>query len=101
MQGAFHRRSEVGPVKRVAGVEPFLRSSLPGAPPAHDRAGGETQSGGEQGPRTTEYPPAQAFGRHFFRCFFCRIGDNRIEDHFCETGRELIVAMLDELDGRP
>ena len=45
--------------------------------------------------------PSEAFGRHFFRCFFCRIGDNRIEDHFCETGRELIVAMLDELDGRP
>jgi len=45
--------------------------------------------------------PADEFGQHFFRCFFCRIGDNRIEDHFCETGRELIVAMLDELDGRP
>ena len=65
---------------RVAGVEPS--PTLPGDmdPPAHD--------------------PAEAFGQHFFRCFFCRIGDNRIEDHFCETGRELIVAMLDEIHDR-
>jgi hypothetical protein len=74
----------------VAGVEPSLRSSLSGAPPAHDR--------------WTAYvidTPAEAFCRHFFRCFFCRIGDNRIEDHFCETGRELLTEMLDEMDGRP
>jgi hypothetical protein len=44
---------------------------------------------------------ANAFCRHFFKCFFCHIGDRYIEDHFCETGRELIVAMLDEMDGRP
>jgi hypothetical protein len=44
---------------------------------------------------------AEAFGRHFLRCFFCHIGDRYTEDHFCETGRELIVAMLDEMDGRP
>jgi hypothetical protein len=57
----------------VAGVEPL--SVLPGdAPPAHE-----------------------VFCRHFFRCFFCRIGDNRIEDHFCETGRDLLTAMLDEM----
>jgi hypothetical protein len=63
--------------KRTAGVEPPLRSSLSGVPPA--------------------VPPSEAFCRHFFRCFFCRIGDNRIEDHFCETGRELLTAMLDEM----
>jgi hypothetical protein len=68
-------------LKRAAGVEPSLRSSLSGVPPA--------------------VPPAEAFGKHFFRCFFCHIGDRYVEDHFCETGRELIVAMLDELDGRP
>ena len=62
-------------IKRVAGVEPFYLPS--GVPPAHD-------------------PPSEAFARHFFRCFFCRIGDNRIEDHFCETGRDLLVAVLDE-----
>ena len=44
---------------------------------------------------------AEAFGRHFLRCFFCHIGDRYTDDHFCETGRELIVAMLDEMDGRP
>jgi len=44
---------------------------------------------------------AEAFGRHFFKCFFCHIGDRYTEDHFCEIGRELIVAMLDEMDGRP
>jgi len=43
---------------------------------------------------------SEAFCRHFFKCFFCRIGDRYTEDHFCETGRELIVAMLDEMDGR-
>jgi hypothetical protein len=41
------------------------------------------------------------FCRHFFKCFFCHIGDRYTDDHFCETGRELIVAMLDEMDGRP
>jgi len=82
--------------KRVAGVE--AASSLPDAqrPPAHDiqhdpalvmKAG------------TTWPPPCpgEAFGRHFLRCFFCRIGDRYTEDHFCEEGRELIVALLDEL----
>ena len=42
-------------------------------------------------------PPAEQFCRHFFRCFFCHIGDRYTEDHFCEEGRELIVAMLDEV----
>ena len=64
-------------VRRAVGVEP-LSTSLEGAPPAHD-------------------PPAEAFGKHFLRCFFCHIGDRYTEDHFCEKGRELIVAMLDEL----
>lgn len=45
--------------------------------------------------------PSEAFCRHFFKCFFCHIGDRYTDDHFCETGRELIVAMLDEMDGRP
>jgi hypothetical protein len=44
---------------------------------------------------------ANAWGTHFLRCFFCCIGDRYTQDRFCETGRELIVAMLDELDGRP
>jgi hypothetical protein len=68
-------------MKRVAGVEPSLKSSLSGVPPA--------------------VPPNEAFCRHFFKCFFCHIGDRYIDDHFCETGRELIVAMLDEMDGHP
>jgi len=38
---------------------------------------------------------AEAFCRHFFKCFFCHIGDRYTEDHFCEKGRELIVKMLD------
>ncbi len=41
-------------------------------------------------------PPSDAFCQHFFRCFFCRIGDRYTDDHFCEPGRELLVAMLDE-----
>jgi len=45
--------------------------------------------------------PTEAFCSHFFKCFFCHIGDRYMEDHFCETGRELIVAMLDEAEGRP
>jgi hypothetical protein len=44
---------------------------------------------------------AQVWGSHFMRCFFCCIGDRYTQDRFCETGRELIVAMLDEMDGRP
>lgn len=62
-----------------AGVEP---KSLPGseAPPAE--------------------PPSEAFCHHFFRCFFCHIGDRYIEDHFCEQGRELLVEMLDEIAER-
>ena len=48
-----------------------------------------------------EAPPAEQFCRHFFRCFFCHIGDRYTEDHFCEEGRELMVAMLDDMDGRP
>jgi len=67
----------VDPVRRAAGVEPLI-TSLPGAPPAHDT-------------------PADAFGKHFIRCFFCRIGTRTTEDHFCEPGRELLVAMLDEV----
>jgi hypothetical protein len=111
-------------LERVAGVEQSP-SQVPALPPPHsypDRAGvgvaaepeaepraaaADTARRAEQAstPALPPYPPAltaaQAFGAHFFRCFFCRIGDNRIEDHFCETGRELIVAMLDEMDGRP
>jgi hypothetical protein len=55
-------------------------------------------------PEATTWPvlnTANAFGAHFFRCFFCRVGDRYVTDYFCETGRELIVAMLDEMDGRP
>lgn len=61
--------------KRVAGVE--SPSPLPEGVslPAHD--------------------PRDAFCRHFFKCFFCHIGDRYTEDHFCEKGRELLVAMLD------
>ena len=80
MQGAFHRWAEVewAMTKRVAGVE--TPSPLPEGVslPAHD-------------------PPAEAFGRHFLRCFICHIGDRYEADHFCETGRELIIAMLDEI----
>lgn len=57
--------------KRVAGVEVFPPLVPP--PPAHD-----------------------AFCQHFFRCLFCRIGDRYTDDHFCESGRDLLVAMLDE-----
>ena len=64
-------------VKRSAGVEPH--SVLP----------------------VEEAPPAEQFARHFFRCLFCCIGDRYNTDYFCETGRDLIVAMLDEMDGRP
>ena len=64
-------------VKRSAGVEPH--SVLP----------------------VEEAPPAEQFCRHFFKCFFCHIGDRYTEDHFCEEGRELMVAMLDDMDGHP
>ena len=61
----------------------------------------ETRQGGRL---HTRYPdpatPSDEFGRHFFRCFFCRIGDRYVTDYFCETGRELMVAMLDELHDR-
>lgn len=40
--------------------------------------------------------PSDAFAHHFIRCFFCRVGDNYIQDHFCEKGRELLVALVDE-----
>ena len=43
----------------------------------------------------TDAAAAEAFCRHFFKCFFCHIGDRYTEDHFCEKGRELIVKMLD------
>ena len=101
-------------LKRVAGVEPFYLPS--GVPPAHDslwhpiddphresppdiQGGGNAPAGASVvSPRVGRppEPPSDAFARHFFRCFFCRIGDNRIEDHFCETGRDLLVAVLDE-----
>jgi hypothetical protein len=71
----------VAALKRTAGVEPSLKSSLSEVPPA--------------------VSPSESFCRHFFKCFFCHIGDRYIDDHFCETGRELIVAMLDEMDGGP
>ena len=96
-------------LKRVAGVEPLATSSLPGDPPAHDLLGGGTEQrqGGTQRPPSAERhrppppdSPADAFGKHFLRCFFCHIGDRYIEDHFCEEGRELMVAMLDELHDR-
>jgi hypothetical protein len=63
---------------------------------AEEPAAGTAGSPGPEAGPSTPVPPADAFGRHFFRCFFCRIGDNRIEDHFCETGRDLLVAVLDE-----
>ena len=44
--------------------------------------------------------PAELFCHHFFRCFVCHVGDRYVEDHFCEEGRELMVAMLDELAER-
>jgi hypothetical protein len=93
--------------KRTAGVEqsPSQVPALPPPYPYHDcREGGTGPEAESEGPVCSVLPsqhPADVFGAHFFRCFFCRIGDNRIEDHFCETGRELIVAMLDELEGRP
>ena len=65
-------------MKRVAGVEPFYLPS--GVPPAA--------------------PPSEAFARHFFRCFFCHVGDRYTNDHFCEDGRDLLVAMLDEIHDR-
>lgn len=40
--------------------------------------------------------PSDAFAHHFLRCFFCHVGDRYTDDHFCETGRDLIVAMLDQ-----
>ena len=65
-------------LKRVAGGEaPSLSSQMSEAPPAHD-----------------------IFCQHFLRCFVCHIGDRYIEDHFCEEGRDLMVAMLDELAER-
>ena len=64
--------------KRVAGVQSGEISSL-------------------SAPMTPPATPSEAFGKHFLRCFFCHIGDRYTEDHFCEKGRELIVAMLDEL----
>ena len=72
--------------KRTAGVEPSLRSSLSGVPPAvpHD---------------AMQTPWAQAWGAfdsHFKLCFFCHIGDRYTEDHFCEEGRDLIIAAFDE-----
>jgi hypothetical protein len=76
-------------LKRVAGVEPPLRSSLSGAPPAHDR--------------WTAYvvdTPAEAFYRHFRRCFTCHFGDRYTNDHFCEIGRELCIAILDDIHDR-
>jgi len=119
VNGAFARHF----FKRVAGVEsmshshPFRESVAITPPPAHDPPADDIEAlrgalvyAFNNGlpalhhlERTT-WPvlnAANAWGAHFFRCFFCRIGDNRIEDHFCETGRELIVAMLDELEGRP
>ena len=67
-------RLEIGSAKRSAGVDAQSQSS-----------------------QTDEAPPAERFCRHFFRCFFCHIGDRYTEDHFCEDGRELIVEMLDEV----
>jgi hypothetical protein len=78
--------------QRTAGVEQSP-SQVPALPPPYPSPAIKST--------WPAFTAADAFGTHFFRCFFCRIGDNRIEDHFCETGRELIVAMLDELDGRP
>ena len=77
-------------------------SGFPRRPPEPTCTAGVEQSPSQVPALPPPYlSPADEFGQHFFRCFFCRIGDNRIEDHFCKTGRELIVAMLDELDGRP
>ena len=40
--------------------------------------------------------PTDAFCEHFFRCFFCRVGDRLVNDYFCRDGRDLMVAMLDD-----
>ena len=61
------------PLERGAGVEPSRPSLVEETPPAHE-----------------------LFCRHFFRCFFCHVGDNILEDHFCEEGRKLMVEMFDE-----
>ena len=54
--------------ERVVGVE--ARRS-PELPPTHD--------------------PEYALGEHVYRCFFCR----PLEDHYCPTGHELIIANAD------
>ena len=49
---------------------------------------------GDLSPRGFPPPsPSEDFCRHFFKCFFCHIGDRYTEDHFCETGRDLIVRL--------
>ena len=101
-------------MKRVAGVEPFYLPS--GVPPAHGSTGvGVAAEPAEVTPITREtgaqvgvqveqasapVPPSEAFAKHFFRCFFCHVGDRYTEDHFCEDGRDLLVAMLDEIHDR-
>ena len=45
-------------------------------------------------------PPAEQFCRHFVRCFFCRMNE-RLDFQFCGPGRDLLLAALDEMDGRP
>jgi hypothetical protein len=83
--------------KRVAGVESgVLTSHSAPAPPARDTIQVRFPPERET-PDFTVQTAAEAFGRHFLRCFFCHIGDRYTEDHFCEEGRELIVEMLDEL----
>ena len=49
----------------------------------------------------TQYPDdftiaASAWCRHFKLCFFCHFGDRYTEDHLCETGRDLAIALMDE-----
>ena len=63
--------------KRVAGVQSGEISSL-------------------SAPMTPPVTPSEAFGKHFLRCFFCCIGDRYTNDYFCEKGRELLIAVLDE-----
>jgi hypothetical protein len=84
-------------LKRTAGVEQSP-SQVPALPPPYPSD--------HEPCRCDHCQPtsALAFCQHFYLCFFCRVGESGrypVEDHLCETGRELIVAMLDELDGRP
>jgi hypothetical protein len=75
--GSAYRRDYDRRIQRTEGVEQSP-SQVPALPPPY-------------------LSPADEFGRHFLRCFICHVGDRYTEDHYCEDGRDLIVAMLDEI----